>query len=161
MNYTFDTTTNIKSRFISEDYFPAIVQFSPEELNNHFIEYSYNDTDMFELVVDSENGIIKQFTLTLCNHFKEQDINMSIPDAKEGSIYFNDTTDVQCDLFVLSIYKDGLHISISDKSAYTFLKCGQLIFALDDTDSLISLYITNLSSDDISHVLREVHYTDN
>ena len=56
MNYTFDTTTNIKSRFISEDYFPAIVQFSPEELNNHFIEYSYNDTDMFELVVDSENG---------------------------------------------------------------------------------------------------------
>ena len=86
MNYTFDATTTIKSRFISEDYFPAIVQFSSEELNNRFIEYSYNATDMFELVGNSKNGMIKQFTLTLCNHFEEQDTNLCIPDAREGTI---------------------------------------------------------------------------
>ncbi|SCY14182.1 hypothetical protein SAMN02910371_01194 [Butyrivibrio sp. INlla14] len=51
MNYIIHTTKTATSKFIPEDYFPAIVEFSDEELNNHFIEYNYKDSDMFELSV--------------------------------------------------------------------------------------------------------------
>ena len=38
MNYKFDPTTSVHSVFVAEDYFPAIIEYSSEELNNHFIE---------------------------------------------------------------------------------------------------------------------------
>ena len=157
MNHSFDTSNTLKSHFKSEDYFPAIVQFSSEELNNRFVEFSYQDTDMFELVADSETGIIKQFTLTLCNHFEEIDKSMEIPDATEGTIFLNDKESIQCDKFILFIYKDGLRINLSDNVAHHHLRCGQLVFALDESDSLVSLYVSDLSTADITHVSQEVH----
>ena len=112
---------------------------------------------MFEFVGSSKDGIIKQFTLTLCNHFEEKDLPLNIPNAIEGTIFFNKSITLQCDKFILFIYNNGLHIDISDKSACTHLRCGQLIFALDECDSLVSLYVIDLSPEDISHILQEVH----
>ncbi|MCR5663198.1 MAG: hypothetical protein K6G50_13895 [bacterium] len=158
MNYTFNTLTKLSSCFKSEDYFPAIVQFSSEELNNRFVEFSYNDTDMFELIGSSKTGIIKQFTLALCNHFEEMDKPLIVPDAKEGTMILNKNDTVQCEKFIVLIYKDGLRIDLSEKEACNLLKCGQLVFAFDESDSLVSLYVTDLSADDISHILQEVYY---
>ena len=161
MEYTLDTTTKLSSCFISEDYFPAIVQFSAEELNNRFVEFSYNDTDMFELVGSSKTGTIKQFTLTLCTHFMEMDKPLIAPDAEEGAVILNKNDTIQCEQFLLSIYKDGLHIQLSEKEICKFIKCGQLVFAFDKSDSLVSLYVTGLSTENIFHVLREVHSIEN
>ena len=74
MQYTFNKNRNISSTFIKEDYFPAIVEFSSEELNNHFIEFNFSDTDMFEISVNPKTRELKRFTLTLCNHFIIEDI---------------------------------------------------------------------------------------
>ena len=156
MYYSFDTSIKINSIFKAEDYFPAIVTFSAEEVNNVFIEFSYRDTDMFELVGSSMDGIIKQFTLTLCNHFEVYDDNMNTPDAMEGTIFFSKNDSIECEMFNLRIYKNGLRIDMSQKRTDKFLKCGQLIFVFADDESLVSLYVTDLSDLDISHVLEEV-----
>ena len=157
MNYNFNTSAGINSTFISEDYFPAIVQFSSEELNNNFIEFKYQDSDMFELVSDSKTDEIKQFTLTLCNHFEEVNDHMHVPDAENGIMLLGKSETINCDCFVMRIYKDGLFINVSSKNASKFFKCGQLIFAFDEANTLVALYVTELSEKDISHVLREVH----
>lgn len=38
MKYTFANNQKCFSTFIAEEYFPIIIEFSKEELNNHFIE---------------------------------------------------------------------------------------------------------------------------
>jgi hypothetical protein len=157
MNYSFITSKKLDSTFKAEDYFPAIIQFSTEELNNRFIEFSYHDTDMFELVANSTDGTIKQFTLTLCNHFEEHNEFIDFPDSIEGTIALLETSTIECEKFILLIYKNGLRIDISEKKATKHLKCGQLIFSFDESNSLVTLYVTGLSTEDISHVLQEVH----
>ena len=159
MNYTFNTSTSISSTFISEDYFPAIVQFSSEELNNTFIEFKYHDTDMFELVANSNTHEIKQFTLALCNHFDEINDSLNVPNAEDGTMFLNKSETINCDCFEMHIYKDGLCITISSKIASKYLKSGQLVFAFDETNTLVALYVTDLSEENISHVLHEVHST--
>lgn len=157
MNYTFNTQNKQFSSFKSEDYFPAIIQFSSEELNNRFVEFSFQDTDMFELVGSSKTGIIKQFTFTLCNHYEELKENMNVPIATEGTMILNNNDSIKCEKFIAYIYDDGIKIDISGKDAIKYFKCGQLIFAFDEMDSLTSLFVTDLSSNEISHVLHEVH----
>ena len=43
MEYKFDASIQMESTFVAEEYFAAIINFSPEELNNHFIEFKYNN----------------------------------------------------------------------------------------------------------------------
>lgn len=158
MKYIFDKSTKQNSRFVAEDYFPAIIQFSSEELNNRFIEFSYQDTDMFELVGNSNTGELKQFTFTLCNHFNESDKSLSVPLSDEGNIILGENDTILCEKFIANIYKDGIRIDISDNEVCNYYRCGQLVFAFDKSDSLVSLYVTDLSPEDISHVLQELHY---
>ncbi len=158
MNYTFNNSSKQNSSFIAEEYFPAIVQFSSEELNNRFIEFSYQDTDMFELVGNSETGELKQFTFTLCNHFNESDKPLNVPVADEGIMFLGVNNTVQCEKFIATIYSDGIRIDLSDKEACNIYKCGQLVFAFDKSDSLVSLYVTSLSAEDVSHILQELRY---
>ncbi|MCR4814794.1 MAG: hypothetical protein K5879_08200 [Lachnospiraceae bacterium] len=157
MKYKFDNNHVIQSSFKAEDYFPAIVMFSSEELNNRFIEYSYEDTDMFEIVASSDTGVIKQFTLTLCNHFLVHDTDIDNPVTTDGIMYFDKSESIQCDSFLVNIFHDGIRVDVSEKKAKTFLKCGQLVFAFDEADSLSSLYVLNLSEDDIKHILSEIN----
>ena len=160
MNYTFDTQSELKSWFVSEDYFPAIVQFSQEELNNRYVKFSCRDTDMFELVGDSKTGIIKQLTLTLCNTYEIIDKPLPVPNAEVGIMLLNEEEDVECEGFVVKVFQDGLRIDISVNDIHDYFRCGQLVFAFDESDSLVSLFVTDLLSENISHVLRELNCND-
>ena len=124
MKYIFDKSTKKNSRFVAEDYFPAIIQFSSEELNNRFIEFSYQDTDMFELVGNSNTGELKQFTFTLCNHFNESDKSLSVPLADEGNIILGENDTILCEKFIANIYKDGIRIDISDNEVCITIDVG-------------------------------------
>lgn len=155
MRYKFNNNT-ITSTFIEEDCFPAIIQFSAEELNNRFIEYNFTDSDMFELVVSSRDNTLKQFTLTLCNHHIFETGLLSVPDAENGSIIIYDSGSKECEFFNVHVFNDGIRIDISSKSPIKHLKTVQLIFALDELDNIVSIYITNLNTNNIKHLKYEL-----
>lgn len=52
MNYNFSNSSTMTSSTIIEDYFPVIIEYDKEELNNKFIEFNYQDTDMLEISVN-------------------------------------------------------------------------------------------------------------
>jgi hypothetical protein len=156
MKYTFDSTHIIESHFIAEEYFPVIVEFSSEELNNHFIEFNYTDTDMIELSADSKTNALKRFSLTLCNHYEIVDSKMIIPDSVEGAITLLGPDVTECKCFLAKVYSDGVEIKLSDTVADHYLKTGQLIFALSEDNELSSVYIIDLSEHDIDHVKCEL-----
>ncbi|MDO4392942.1 MAG: hypothetical protein Q4C80_00830 [Bacillota bacterium] len=158
MNYYFDNTKTTSSKIIQEEYFPVIIEFSSEELNNKFLEFNYTDTDMFEVSVNPETYEIKRFSLTLCNHYSFVDAIMVLPTYEEGILHITGPTTTECSLFNANVYKDGLEIRISSELASRYLKSGQLIFALTENNKLTSVFITELTPNNIDHVKTELTF---
>ena len=156
MKYSFDANKTVFSEFIQEDYFPVIIEFSNEELNNLFIEFNYQDSDMFELSVNPNTFEIKRFSLTLCNHYAIKDASMKIPDYEEGALSFIGPTTTECSLFEVVVYNDGVEIRTSAEPASRHLKSGQLLFALTDKGELASVLITDLTPDNLNHIKTEL-----
>jgi len=156
LNYSFINNQTLSSAFIAEDYFPIIIRYSDEELNNRFAEYSYKDSDMFELVSDSKTGIIKQFTLTLCNNYKMENAKLVLPEYIEGVLCVQGNEPVACDMFCTHIYSDGVKVCISEKESVKHMKCGHLILSFTEEDELTTVYIVNLSETEINHVKAEL-----
>ena len=157
MHYTFSKNQNITSTFIKEEYFPAIVEFSSEELNNHFIEFNYSDTDMFELSVNPETKELKRFSLTLCNHFTIENRPLTLPTYEVGTLSIAGPDKTECATFSVKVFKDGLMIETSPKSASKYFKSGHLIFGLSSSDEVTSVYVTDLTRDEITHVISELN----
>lgn len=157
MEYTFIKGTSINSTFIQEEFFPAIVEFSSEELNNQFLEFNYKDTDMFELSVTPTSKELKRFTLTLCNHFSVLDEYLSLPDYESGNLIISGPNKTECTTFSVIIFNDGLQITTSNECATIHLKCGQLIFGLTTLGEVTTVYICDLDSAEIEHVKKELN----
>lgn len=156
MNYRFDTRVKAYSRFIAEDYFPAIVEFSSEETNNHFIAFHHGDTDLFEFSVHPKTYMLKRFTLTLCNHYEIIDDRMAHPICDEGALYIDGPDSIECETFLLSVYSDGLRINISTAPVENSFRSGNLVFSISNEGELVDVYVCNLSEQAITHVTREL-----
>ena len=157
MEYKFDASIQMESTFVAEEYFAAIINFSPEELNNHFIEFKYNNTDMFEISVHPETHVIKRFTLTLCNHFTVIDKDMSVPICIDGTIIIDGPDTTECETFMVNLYNNGMLIKLSDEEPKFHYKSGNIIFAISDNGKLTKVYIINLTKTDVNHAKNELY----
>lgn len=156
MNFRIDTTKKAQSTFICEEYFPAIIEFSSEELNNHFMEFNFQDSDMFELSVHPKTNALKRFTLTLCNHYEIIDEQLDCPPCEEGLICIDGPDSCECKTFVLKVYNNGAALKISDVFAERYIKSGHLIFALSKDHDIVGVYLTGLSEQQITHIKTEL-----
>ena len=157
MNYEINTNLKTKSKFIFEDYFPAIIEFSSEELNNHFIEFNYKDTDMFELSVHPKTHALKRFSLTLCNHYEFSETLLVSPVCDEGTLYITGPESTECSTFVATVYKNGMRIILSNATADKYIKSGNLVFALTDNNLVVSVSLIDLSEKEVSHIKSELN----
>jgi hypothetical protein len=156
MKYRFDNSTNPTSGFIEEEYIPATIEYSSEELNNHFIEFNYKDSDMLEMAVNPKSKILKRVSLILCNHYSFENATMPIPDADEGCLYIEDSDTTECDTFITRVYLDGIEIILSNNASAKYYRCGNIIFSMDASDTLVSVHFIKLSPQDINHVKNEL-----
>ena len=157
MKYRIDTAIKTESRFIIEDYFPVILEFSAEELNNHFIEFKYKNTDMFEFAVHRETHAIKRFTLTLCNHYAIIEGNLSVPDSVDGALMLDGPDTNECKTFMVNVYSDGVLIKLSEENPSVYYRTGNLILALTENNELTDVYLVNLSKAESDHVKNELN----
>lgn len=156
MNYSFDASQRVHSVFVAEDYFPAIIEYSSEELNNHFIEYSFQDVDMLEFAVHPITHTLKRVSLTLCNHYEIIDSPISVPECEEGAMLIVGPDTTECQKFLACVYTDGLSITLSDQPIALYRKSGNVVFAFSDNDELVSLYLVGLTSGDVFHIKTEL-----
>ena len=158
MKYRTDVTRKIPSRFISEVYFPAIVELSSEELNNRFIVFHFEDTDLMELTVHRDTNELKRLSLTLCKHYEIVDEELSVPSCEEGTFFIDESDSSKCSFFLSKVFLDGLQIIISDSPTDHFFKTGQLFFGLSADDELTNILITDLSPQEVDHIKTEFSF---
>ena len=136
--------------------YTAIVEFSSEELNNHFLEFNFKDTDMFELSVHPKTHALKRFTLTLCNHYKIMETALDCPICEDGSLFIEGPDSTECNTFLLQVYNNGVRVKLSDSPVNMNIKSGNLIFSLSGDKELISVIISDLTENELSHIRKEL-----
>ncbi|MBR6366083.1 MAG: hypothetical protein IKS10_08330 [Lachnospiraceae bacterium] len=156
MNYTFDPHTSVHSVFVAEDYFPAIIEYSSEELNNLFLEFNYKDTDMFELSVHPKTHILKRFSLTLCNHYEIKSEGINVPNIEDGTMTITGPNSTECEEFIASVYTNGLSIILSSTPVALFRRSGHLVFAFSDNNELVGIHLIGLTESEVSHIKNEL-----
>lgn len=157
MEYKFDASIQMESTFVAEEYFAAIINFSLEELNNHFIEFKLNNTDMFEISVHPETHKIKRFTLTLCNHFTVINTDLSVPNYIDGTIMIDGPDTIECETFMVNLCNNGMLIKLSDQKPKFCYKSGNIIFAITDNGKLTAVYLINLTKTNVNHIKNELY----
>lgn len=149
-------TNNVKkSNFIFEEYFPIIIKYDFEEINNDYLEFSYQDSDLLEFSLNKDSKELKKITLSLCNHFEINNENYQIPETSESTIFISDTGKVECELFILSLYDNCALIKLDSNNTCTYYKSGNVIFGLT-ADNSISEIIFTLTQSEYNHIKFEL-----
>ena len=157
MTATINPLISVSSHFEKEEYLPIKIVFDSSYENIRHIGFYYEDTDLAEFTVDRTNGLVKKFVLVQCTNYTFSNHSMEIPKIeKTGALTFNYDSKFDCKSFSATVFSDGVMIELSDMKADSFCKCGQLILGFDSRKRILSIYITELSKDEIEHIIFEL-----
>ena len=157
MGVSINSMISISSHFEKEGYLPIKIVFDSSYENIRHIGFYYEDTDLAEFTVDRTNGMVKKFVLVQCTNYSFSNHSMEIPKIeKTGALTLNYDSKFDCKSFSATVFSDGVIIELSDMKADSFCKCGQLILGFDSRKRILSIYITELSKDEIEHIIFEL-----
>lgn len=151
-------TENIQvSNIECKEYFPLRVIFDSSVGGNRFVGFYGGDSNLLEFTVNSNTNAILKLQVVTCNNFEFLETNLLLPHPeKSGCVHLKNPQRNNCDTFSLTVYADGISIKISSASAGKYYAMGQVIFGVSDDNELVSLAITKLSADAISHTKSEL-----
>ena len=94
-----------------------------------------------------------------CNNYEFRDEKMDVPVVdKRGKVIIKGASKVNCSYFNMIVYNDGVRIDLSESEPIKYFQTGQLILSFDSKEKLVSVYITDLTKEDIEHVKEELKF---
>ncbi len=158
MKFIFDTSEEVISHFEREDYSSIKVVFS-NELGNQYLYFKNEDKNDLEFSLHPIRFHIKKILMICCNNFEFRDKKMDLPPVdKKGKVIIKGANKVNCSYFNTIIYNDGVKIDLSESEPIKYFQTGQLILSFDSKEKLVSVYITDLTKEDIEHVKEELKF---
>ena len=146
----------ILSHIENEEYFPLRVIYDPSIESIRFAGFYYKDTDLLEFTVDRETGAVKEMQIVVCSHFQFADDEYLPKDANESIIFLNYAQHNDCSIFNLTVFRNAVQVTVSDKTASVFSRCGQVIYGMSASGELVSVLVANMSAEDIAHTKAEL-----
>jgi hypothetical protein len=145
------------SRVELEEYFPLRIVFDPAIGHNRFVGFYYGDKSLLEFTVDRQSGIVRQFQIVICENYQIKDSKRDIPVASEtGVIALNYPAHFDCDTFILSAYRNCVEIALSSEAANEHYAVGQVLFGINRTHELVSIIVTGVTEEEMSHLENEL-----
>ncbi len=151
------------SRFVADDYIPALVVIGDERDCVDFIGWYRGDTDLLELQVDPSSGAVCQVTLTLGAHSVFAGGALEVPEAQEGLLVPAWPREFLTDTMCVSVYDDGVSIRLSAKLPARYVRSGDVIFGIAADEELTDILLVRLTAEQVAHtanLLREMRTTD-
>lgn len=139
------------SRYVFDDYLPAVVTIndSPDYVN--FVAYYRGNTDIVELQTIPSTKAVCQVTLTACAHVSISTEHMLLPEAAAGLLSVDLPRDTVNDTLNVTIYSDGIEIQLSSKIPFAYVQCDNVIFGISAEDDVTSVLLANLNEGEVSH----------
>ena len=144
-----------ETSYKTEDFFALVAIFGDEIDHVKFVGL-YHDDDLVELQLDPETMALSQVTLTNCRRFDICAGTMPVPNAEEGIVVLDLPKRVDCADLWTTVFDDGVLVQVTSKLSVGYVRMGDVTFGLSADDNLTSIYLANLSQEEISHVRAEL-----
>lgn len=150
----------VSSNIENIDYFALRVVYGDFSIeDSRFIGFYHDDSGLLEFTVSKATSTIKRVQLVACNNYEIVDENLPRQEVtNEGTIKLRLPQHNDVDEFLLSVYNDGVHISLSNESASEVFKCGQIAYGLSSTGELVSITVYDMNEYDINHTIEELNF---
>ena len=150
--------TNNSSHIENEDYFSLRVVYESSTENIQHIGFYNSEEDLLELAVDKDSCLLQKLQMIICHHYSINDFPFDINsiDIKDEEIELKLQDHNECQSFYMHVYSNCAVITLSDTKASKHIKCGQILFGLNDADKIHSIIVTGLTKEDINHVKNEL-----
>ncbi len=157
MNSISITKNNLDFFVENEDYFALKVVNDPSVESTKYVEFCFGDTDLLEFSLDRETNIIKKILLVLCNHFEVFDeLLHTATDSERGCVSIDLPQQNECDDFNVRVYRNAVVILISSHTVQRTIKSGQVLFGLSVDNDLVSVTVTDMTEQEVSHTIEEL-----
>jgi len=157
MNHIITNNEIIPSHIEDEEFFSLRVVYDSSFESNRYIGFYYGETDLLELSVNRETGLLKKLQVVVCAHYTLSDETAPvIDDAKECSLLLDFPQHNECNFFLMTVYSDGVFITLSNNPAVQYYKCGQVVYGLTADNNMSSILIAGMSETNIAHTKYEL-----
>lgn len=142
----------------NEDYFSLRVVFDSSSESIQHIGFYNGTEDLLELSVSKDTGLLQKLQMTICHHYSIDNVSLDIGniDTTNEEISLELPDHNECESFFMHVYNNCAVITLSDNTPTKRVKCGQVVFCLDDAQNILSIVITGLIQDDIDHIKNEL-----
>ena len=146
------------SRFENEEYFPIRVVFDSSVEGIKHAGFYNGDEDLLEIAYDKETGKLKTIQIVICHNYSIIDSDYSLPVSCLGSD--GDAIAVvdhfECPCFGMQIYNDCIVVTVSDHMISQYIRCGQVLFGIDEDKRIVSVIVSCLSKANVAHCIEEL-----
>ncbi len=146
--------SRVESHYVSDPYLPAVAVIGEECDFVEFVSYCRGDCGLVELQVSRSEGTVCQVTLTLCDWFEVRPGHLFVPDAVEGLLAIEDGRRIESDSLFVTVYDDGLDLSLSGKIPMSYVRSGDVIFGISADGEVCKVLLANQTGDETEHEKR-------
>ena len=150
--------TDLPSHIENEVYFPLRVVYNTATYDVRHAGFYKGSTDLLELAIAGDPGVIKYILLTICHHYSISDscfdYSSIVPSDDEVILRLTDHN--KCSVFHMDVYNNCAVIRLTKTGPSRYIKCGQVLFGIDGTNNICLLIVTDLTDDNIRHTVNEL-----
>lgn len=142
----------------NDPYLILEVIFGEEASVYRHMGFYHGDTSLLEIGTDYATKRIGKIVLVACEEHSERPGELELPDCSEGTLYYEMPREVECEIFKMGIYSNGIRVSLSAGSASEYFKCGNVYFGFGESDTIVEILVAGLAVGEVEHikeVLRE------
>ena len=150
--------SNNGSHIKNEDYFPLSILYDTMTEEVRHAGFYKDDDDLLEIAVAKDSGEIKTIQITICHHYSVMDSCFDYSDIElaEDDVCFQLPDHIECPGFNMIIYKNSIVIKLANITPVKHIKCGQVLFGIDDANNIGLLVVTSMTESDIDHTINEL-----
>ena len=139
----------------NDPYLVLEINFGDEADTYRHMGFYYGDTNLLEIGTDFHSKRIGRMVLVDCEEHFEKSGKLTKPSCPEGVLYYEMPRKIECDIFRMDLFDDGVKFRLSPSDAVEHIKCGCVYFGFGSADEIVEIIVAELSREDMTHI-REI-----
>ena len=138
-----------------ESYIPLkIVFFKSQELHDYAF-YSKGTGSLIEFTIGMYSRIMMEITLLICKECLQVNKRLKIKKYEERDMLL-DAGKVECSVFQIIFYSNGLKVLLSDNCVSKYVKMENVYFGLSDMGELVEVCVCGMNKAELEYTKYEL-----